>query len=153
MLPPLFLASLTKTTSLCTQYDFRFLPIWVHTTTTKLHQNTRFLISFMLISKLSGSKHKHVPNMVCSAALLIWTFYHTQYALERDVGEPQCIAMHFGGYVYKVFSEGADRSSSALQTRLVSRAEVAADPPALQLPLALTQRARGRAAIVAACGC
>ena len=27
-------------------------------------------------------------------------------------------------------------------TRLVSRAEVAADPPALQLPVALTQRAR-----------
>ncbi len=37
--------------------------------------------------------------------------------------------------------------------RLVSRAQVAAEPPALQLPFALTQHARGRAAIVAACGC
>ena len=38
-------------------------------------------------------------------------------------------------------------------TRLVSRGEVAADPSALQLPLALAQHARGRAAIVAACRC
>jgi len=38
-------------------------------------------------------------------------------------------------------------------TCLVSRAEVAADPPALQHPLALTRHARGRAAIVAACDC
>ena len=73
--------------------------------------------------------------------------------------------MHFKGYIYKVFNEGADRSSAARlqytsrvlqlrrETRLVSRGEVAADPPALQIPLALTQHARGRAAIVAACGC
>ena len=40
-------------------------------------------------------------------------------------------------------------------TRLVSRAELVADPPAVQLPAAFTQHARGRcrAAIVAACGC
>ena len=40
-------------------------------------------------------------------------------------------------------------------TRLVSRAEVVAEPPAVQLPSAFTQHAGGRrrAAIVAACGC
>ena len=40
-------------------------------------------------------------------------------------------------------------------TRLVSRAELVADPPALQLPAALAQHVRGRcrAAVVAACGC
>jgi len=39
-------------------------------------------------------------------------------------------------------------------TRLVSRAEVVAEPPAVQLQSAFTQHARGRlrAAIVAACG-
>ncbi len=58
-------------------------------------------------------KHKHVPNMhmVCSAALLVWKCKsHTQ---ATRWWAARCIAVHFGGYVYKVFSEDADRSSAA----------------------------------------
>ena len=79
----------------------------------------------------------------------------TQYALERQVVRPRdallCISeAMFTRSLVKVPTGPVQPGCS---TRLVSLAEVAADPPALQLPLALTQRARGRAAIVAACGC
>lgn len=69
-------------------------------------------------------RHKHVTNMVCSA--LLESHIVTRWWAAR------CIAIHVGGYIYKVFSEGADRY-------LTQHARARG-------------HARGRAAIVAICG-
>jgi len=73
---------------------------------------------------------------------------HSMLSSDTLVGR----AMHCYAF-RRLCLQGADRSSAARLQYTSRVAEVAADPPALQLPLALTQHARGRAAIVAACGC
>jgi len=67
-----------------------------------------FSISFMNADQQTvNHNHKHVANITCSAALLVWKFkYHT-------VCSQATRGWHFGGYIYKIFSEGTDRSSAA----------------------------------------
>ncbi len=62
----------------------------------------------MQISKLATTNQKN--SKVC----LVWERKsHTVCSQATRWWAARCIAMHFKGYIYKVFNEGADRSSAA----------------------------------------